>query len=262
MLKALPLISKKFLIVLMGVFLVVSMVFFISPGKINATVRTSGVSILSQSGGDVTVGVSAQGYNGDTYEIRLINNTNSTEIGSKITGTISADPWSASFDYSGLTSGSYVVYFTIKDGGTTLAIKWANFSIASPSSSSTPAPVVYEKTDTGFATLFYNRILGRAPDTEGLDSWVAGLTSGALTGADLINGFIFSDENKAMTTGDTNEQFITSLYRLIFDRVPDADGFKGWLDAMNAGMTKEEVVSHFASSAEFIELCNEYGITP
>ena len=121
---------------------------------------------------------------------------------------------------------------------------------------------VYEKTITGFVTLFYNRILGRAPDAEGLNGWAAGLTSGALTGADLVRGFIFSEENKVLTAGDTSEQFIISLYRLIFDRAPDAGGLKSWLANISAGMSKEEVINYFASSAEFISLCNEYGVKP
>jgi hypothetical protein len=111
-------------------------------------------------------------------------------------------------------------------------------------------------------TLFYNRILGRAPDAEGLNGWAAGLTSGALTGADLVRGFIFSEENKVLTAGDTSEQFIISLYRLIFDRAPDAGGLKSWLANISAGMSKEEVINYFASSAEFISLCTEYGVKP
>ncbi len=138
--------------------------------------------------------------------------------------------------------------------------------VTGPTTSAALSPsvsaVVYEKTTPGFVTLFYNRILNRAPDAEGLNGWVAGHTSGALTGADLVNGFIFSEENKVMTTGDTNEQFITSLYRLIFDRAPDADGLKSWLANINAGMAKEEVINYFTSSAEFISLCNEYEVRP
>ena len=131
---------------------------------------------------------------------------------------------------------------------------WADLP---PSSSA-----VYEKTIPGFVTLFYNTILGRAPDEEGLRGWAAGLASGALTGADLVRGFIFSVENKVLTAGDTDEQFITSLYRLIFNRVPDAEGLKSWLANLNAGMTKEEVINYFTSSEEFISLCKEYGVRP
>ncbi|MHB9126662.1 MAG: DUF4214 domain-containing protein [Candidatus Humimicrobiaceae bacterium] len=144
----------------------------------------------------------------------------------------------------------------------TLEIKITAPSAQSSSAPMAAASVVYEKTIPGFATLFYNRILNRAPDTEGFNGWAAGLTSGALTGADLVNGFIFSEENKAMIAGDTNEQFLTTLYNLIFSRAPDAGGLKSWLANMSAGMIKEEVINHFTSSAEFISLCNEYGARP
>jgi len=144
-------------------------------------------------------------------------------------------------------------------GGSEINTAEPTVSTAPPTPASS---VVYEKTIIGFVTLFYNRILNRAPDTEGLNGWAAGLTSGALADSALVRGFIFSNENKVLTAGDTNEQFITSLYRLIFDRTPDTGGLKSWLSNMSAGMTKEEVINYFTSSAEFISLYTEYGVKP
>jgi hypothetical protein len=109
----------------------------------------------------------------------------------------------------------------------------------------------YDKTDSGFVTLLYNRILGRAPDVKGLDGWVAALESGALTRMDLVNNFIFSDECQNTISGYTNEQFIKFLYEALFNREADAGGYNNWLTHMSAGMTKEEVVNCFTHSLEF-----------
>ena len=51
----------------------------------------------------------------------------------------------------------------------------------------------YEKTETGFTTLFYSRFFRRPPDQVGCDSGVTRLVNGDITGADLINGFIFGE---------------------------------------------------------------------
>jgi hypothetical protein len=202
-----------------------------------------------------------------------------------LTWTVASGTGSATIDaisglLTGTGAGTVTVTATSKDGSTVFGTCQITVTAQAPPGT---APIVsaaavigtgwsalsnsfsvsvYEKTITGFVTLFYNRILNRAPDIEGLNGWVAGLTSGALTGADLVRGFIFSEENKAITAGDTNEQFLITLYRLIFNRVPDAGGLKSWLDNISAGMTKEKVINYFTSSAEFKSLCDEYGVKP
>ena len=144
-------------------------------------------------------------------------------------------------------------------------------AVVTPGTDSSPQPKPslnekplsdYEKTSSGFTTLYYNRILLRAPDKEGLDGWVALLESGALTGVDLVNHFISSEECQAKVSGYTNEQFITFLYKIIFNRLPDPDGLNSWLTNMSAGMTKEEVVNNFGHSTEFESLCEYFGIKP
>ena len=120
----------------------------------------------------------------------------------------------------------------------------------------------YDKTNSGFSTLFYNRLLRRAPEQEGLDAWVAGLESGAITGADLVNRFIFGEECQATISDYTDSEFITFLYKALFNREPGTEGYNAWLARMSAGMTREEVVNSFTHSEEFVNLCKEFGIVP
>jgi len=120
----------------------------------------------------------------------------------------------------------------------------------------------YEETTAGFATLYYNRILNRGPDEEGLNGWVSVLDSGGLTGIDVVNCFFSSEECQAKISGYTNEQFLTFLYGIIFDRLPDPGGLASWTDNMTAGMTQAEVVNNFARSVEFETLCDYFGVNP
>ena len=187
------------------------------------------------------------------------------------------DPWSLTYTYT-LDKGLYQAGFSINGRWES----WQEFSIvdrgvpqppvvakAPPETGGPSGPAInekpisnYDKTNSGFVTLFYNRLLNRAPEKAGLDAWVAGLTSGALTGADLVNGFVFGVECQNMISGYTNEQFITFLYETLFSRAPDTDGLNAWLARMSAGMTKEGVVNGFTHSLEFELMCKNFGIKP
>ncbi len=49
-------------------------------------------------------------------------------------------------------------------------------------------------TNEGFVTLLYQNVLGRDPDAAGLANWAAQLSSGALTRAEVVRGFVQSGE--------------------------------------------------------------------
>lgn len=111
-----------------------------------------------------------------------------------------------------------------------------------------------------FVTRFYVQCLGRQPDTEGLNEWVGRLLNGSKTGADVAEGFVFSEEFTGMN--HSNETFVTILYRAFFDREPDATGYKAWLERLAGGMSRKSVLVGFLKSQEFAGLCNSYGIVP
>jgi len=111
-----------------------------------------------------------------------------------------------------------------------------------------------------FVTRFYVQCLGRQPDTEGLNEWVGRLLNGSKTGADVAEGFVFSEEFTGMN--HSNETFVTILYRAFFDREPDATGYKAWLERLAGGMSRKSVLDGFLKSQEFAGLCNSYGIVP
>jgi photosystem II stability/assembly factor-like uncharacterized protein len=109
-----------------------------------------------------------------------------------------------------------------------------------------------------FVTRFYKLCLLRDPDSAGLDGWVNALLNGTLTGSDVANGFVFSPEFFNKNT--TNEEYLKVLYEAFFNRQPDAAGMQGWLDAMNNGASREDVLNGFIYATEFAELCEKYGI--
>lgn len=115
-------------------------------------------------------------------------------------------------------------------------------------------------TTEGFVTRFYQLCLSRNPEQAGLDGWKAALESGQVTGADLAEGFIFSEEFK--NRGTTDEEFLSILYRALLNREPDPEGVDGWLSELNTGASRADIVDAFVSSEEFSNLAAVYGITP
>ena len=111
-----------------------------------------------------------------------------------------------------------------------------------------------------FVTRFYQQWLGRNPDQEGLNGWVDALLDGSLSGADIANAFIFSSEFVNLNT--SNEEFVIILYRAFFDRAPDAGGYTGWVNTLNNGESRQNVLDGFLYSQEFEALCDSYSIAP
>ncbi|MCJ7603954.1 MAG: DUF4214 domain-containing protein [Desulfobulbaceae bacterium] len=110
-----------------------------------------------------------------------------------------------------------------------------------------------------FVTRFYERCLLRSPDQTGLNNWVSGLVNGSYTGADVARSFILSQEFSNANTSD--DEYLTILYRAFFGREPDEAGYNSWASALNSGRSRTEVLDNFINSAEFINLCNQYGIS-
>ena len=109
-----------------------------------------------------------------------------------------------------------------------------------------------------FVTRFYQNVLERDPDSSGLDNWVNALLNKTKTGADVANGFIFSEEFKAK--GVDNEEYLNILYKSFFDREADSGGFNNWINKLINGASRLDVLNGFLVSTEFKNLCEKYNI--
>ncbi|MCQ2534311.1 MAG: DUF4214 domain-containing protein [Clostridia bacterium] len=115
------------------------------------------------------------------------------------------------------------------------------------------------KLDVGdFVERCYQVCLDRNSEQEGKTYWVDKLNNGDACGAQVGYGFVFSQEYS--NKNKTDEQYITDLYRMYFDREPDADGYEYWLYNINNGYSREAVFAGFANSEEFYNLCCEYDV--
>ncbi len=115
----------------------------------------------------------------------------------------------------------------------------------------------YEKLNV-FVSRLYRNFLKREPDKKGLADWVDVLRFGKGTGAKVVAGFVLSPEYKANSLG--NEEYVTALYRIIFDREPDVAGLNAWVAVLEKGYTNKKVLAGFVNSEEFDNLCRDLGI--
>ena len=95
----------------------------------------------------------------------------------------------------------------------------------------------------------YTTVFLRLPDQDGFDYWVDG-TDWELR---RMAAFFASSDEFAATYGALDDRgFIDQLYRNVLDRGGDGAGVAGWLDVIEGGGSREDVVRGFAQSAEYV----------
>lgn len=98
----------------------------------------------------------------------------------------------------------------------------------------------------------YRAYFGRDADAPGLSFWLASRASGTPL-INASNSFANSPEFRA-TYGDLNTgEFITLVYDNVLDRSPDQVGFDHWVNEINIGMTRGELMLAFSESPEFVD---------
>jgi hypothetical protein len=98
---------------------------------------------------------------------------------------------------------------------------------------------------TEFVKQQYRDFLNREADAGGLAHWVNQIDSGAMTRAQVIDSFFWSDEFGARIAP------IVRLYFAYFLRIPDYEGLMYWVDAHNSGTSLWAISDSFAGSEEF-----------
>ena len=110
----------------------------------------------------------------------------------------------------------------------------------------------------GFVYRLYAYALNREPDEGGLNDWKNKLITRERAGTEVAVGFFFSDEMKLRNLNDGD--FVELLYKVMMNRGFDPDGKAYWLNMLQNGVSRMGVFNGFAGSAEFADICNQYGI--
>lgn len=108
-----------------------------------------------------------------------------------------------------------------------------------------------------YVSRMYTVALGRPAEESGLRYWTTQLKYGEIDGAGTARGFIGSVEfgNKGLS----NKAFVETMYKTFFNREADG-GLNGWVNMLNIGAPRSQVLSGFVNSQEFANLCDSYGV--
>lgn len=109
-----------------------------------------------------------------------------------------------------------------------------------------------------FVNRLYFVCLGRDADQDGLDYWVSMLTNRKATGISAAYGFLMS--NEFQNRNCTSEEYTRCMYDAFFGREPSDEEITYWVGVMHDGVSKEEVFAGFATSQEFANICDHYGV--
>lgn len=110
-----------------------------------------------------------------------------------------------------------------------------------------------------FVRRLYLKALGREPDQAGYSHWTNSMAVGETTGVMAGKGFFLGPEYIALKR--SNLEYIDDLYAALLGRKADAAGKKHWAEMLNDDkMTRTEVLKGFCLSAEYGNVCFNYGV--
>ncbi len=109
-------------------------------------------------------------------------------------------------------------------------------------------PIAGDQNDAE-GTRLYQAALNRAPDDSGLASFSTALAHGA-TPEQVAHGFMSSNEFVQKYGTLNPSDFVTQLYANVLHRAPDAAGLQNFVNALNNGASREQVLVGFSDSTE------------
>jgi Ca2+-binding RTX toxin-like protein len=97
----------------------------------------------------------------------------------------------------------------------------------------------------------YQTSFDRDPDAQGFEAWAARMGAGTMDIKGVANFFANSAEFVNTFSAGTNEDFVTALYQNALGRNPDAGGLASWVDKLDSGTSRADVLIGFSESREF-----------
>ncbi len=111
---------------------------------------------------------------------------------------------------------------------------------------------------TAFVKRMYTTALGRDAEPGGLNYWELMLSAGKKSPQEIAVFFFTSEEFQNQNL--TDEEFLDRLYQTVLDRKADEEGYEYWLNKMEEGMSREDIIKSFIDSKEFQNILKEYGL--
>jgi hypothetical protein len=152
---------------------------------------------------------------------------------------------SAQITQQGSTVTVWSDWSSTGDGVTTLngvdRIEFSDGSIALDTGATQNAGEVFR---------LYEAAFDRAADQSGMGYWLNAIDNGTSL-LSIANAFVASSEFSSLYGANpSNSAYVNALYQNVLGRAPDASGDAFWVNALNSGVSKAQVLVDFAQSAE------------
>ena len=109
-----------------------------------------------------------------------------------------------------------------------------------------------------FVSRLYKVCLGRRYDDGGLYAWADALVNRGATGADVVWGFLASEEYEKR--GRNDSEYIEDLYNTFLGRGSDSEGKANWEKVAAMNFSRMYLAQGFVGSDEFAAFCKNAGI--
>jgi hypothetical protein len=154
------------------------------------------------------------------------------------------------------TDDTYTITASLKsaDSSTSYQTTNAPYHITLTTVSGTVSHIPFTNKHEAFIERFYQNILARTADVDGLNYWLDILKN--KSAARVVIGFFHSNEFTAL--GLNNSAYIDILYHTLFDRAPDIAGKSEWLNDLENGKSRDQVMFGFLNSQEFKNLADKF----
>ena len=117
--------------------------------------------------------------------------------------------------------------------------------------------ILRQRVVNNFVERLYPVALGRTADIAARDMYTNAIINGTMTPDEVAASVLLSTESTNRLSSNT--AFVTACYRALLDREPDAQGLTNWVNALNNGMTRAELVNTFEAQSNWTNLCSCYG---
>ena len=117
---------------------------------------------------------------------------------------------------------------------------------------------VNEKGVRDYVLRMYTKALNRNGETVGVEDWTNRINTKIMSPETVAKSFFNSQEfiNRNLNNAD----YVETLYQTFMDRESDASGKQYWIDQLNNGMSRQQVLEGFSRSVEFSEIMRKYGL--
>ena len=117
---------------------------------------------------------------------------------------------------------------------------------------------IYRPGVRGYVLRMYTKALNRDGETVGVEDWTNRINTKVMSPETVAKSFFSSQEfiNRNLNNAD----YVETLYQTFMDRASDAGGKQYWINKLNSGMSRQQVLEGFSRSEEFSKIMKRYGL--